>query len=78
MIYGDNWHSGVLGIVASRILNQFFKPTIIISFENNIGVGSARSVDSINLGNINNEPIIKIRAGQRTDLNLQNDQQPIR
>ena len=25
MIYGDNWHSGVLGIVASRILNQFFK-----------------------------------------------------
>ena len=41
-------------------------------------VFEGRFGQSINLGNINNEPIIKIRAGQRTDLNLQNDQQPIR
>jgi len=40
-------------------------------------VFEGRFGQSINLGNINNEPIIKIRAGQRTDLNLQNDQQPI-
>ena len=52
LIYGDNWHSGVLGIVASRLLKQYYKPTIIISFDNNIGVGSARSIDAINLGNI--------------------------
>ena len=52
LIYGDNWHRGVLGIVASRLLKQYYKPTIVISFNNNIGVGSARSIETINLGNI--------------------------
>jgi len=52
LIYGDNWHSGVLGIVASRLLKLYNKPTIVISFNNNVGVGSARSIDNINLGNI--------------------------
>jgi len=52
LIYGDNWHNGVLGIVASRLLNQYYKPTIVISFHDNIGVGSARSIETINLGNI--------------------------
>ena len=52
LIYGENWHNGVLGIVASRLLKEFYKPVIVISFNNNIGIGSARSIDSINLGNI--------------------------
>jgi single-stranded-DNA-specific exonuclease len=52
LIHEDNWHSGVLGIVASRLLKQYYKPTIIISFHDNIGVGSARSIENINLGNI--------------------------
>ncbi len=52
LIYGENWHNGVLGIVASRILNEFNKPTIVISFENNIGTGSARSITAINLAKI--------------------------
>tara|TARA_Y100000590_G_scaffold466143_1_gene640575 strand:- start:5131 stop:6876 length:1746 start_codon:yes stop_codon:yes gene_type:complete len=52
IVFNDNWHSGVLGIVASRLLYKYYKPTIIISFENNIGTGSARSIESINLGNI--------------------------
>ena len=52
LIHGNNWHRGVLGIVASRIQNEFYKPTIVISFENNIGFGSARSIKGINLGNM--------------------------
>ena len=52
LVSNDNWHNGVLGIVASRLLNKYYKPVIIISFENNIGIGSARSIESINLGNI--------------------------
>ena len=52
LINGENWHSGVLGIVASRLLKKYYKPTIVISFDNKIGVGSARSINSINLGNI--------------------------
>ena len=52
LVYGSNWHKGVLGIVASKLINLFYKPTIVISFTNNIGVGSARSIQSIDLGNI--------------------------
>ena len=36
LIYGNNWHSGVLGIVASRLQKEYYKPTIVVSFENNI------------------------------------------
>ncbi len=52
LVYGENWHQGVLGIVASKLLNLFNKPVIVLSFLNNYGVGSARSIDGIDLGNI--------------------------
>ena len=52
LVYGDNWHQGVLGIIASKILEIYYKPVIVISFLNKIGVGSARSIDNIDLGKI--------------------------
>ena len=52
LVYGRDWHKGVLGIVASRIISRFYKPTIVISFDGDNGVGSARSISSIDLGNI--------------------------
>tara|TARA_B100002051_G_scaffold142947_1_gene135474 strand:+ start:257 stop:2017 length:1761 start_codon:yes stop_codon:yes gene_type:complete len=52
LVYGENWHNGVLGIVASKLLDQFNKPTIVISFINSNGIGSARSINGIDLGNI--------------------------
>ena len=52
LVYSNDWHNGVLGIVASKIINKFNKPTIVISFTNSLGVGSARSIKSIDLGNI--------------------------
>jgi len=45
----EGWHRGVLGIVAARILETYYRPTIVISFEDGIGVGSARSVDGFHL-----------------------------
>ncbi|MBQ8742333.1 MAG: single-stranded-DNA-specific exonuclease RecJ [Clostridia bacterium] len=46
----ENWHHGVIGIVASRITERFGMPSILVSFdENNIGKGSGRSVNGINL-----------------------------
>lgn len=39
----EGWHRGVLGIVASRILDTYRRPTVIVSFENEMGTGSARS-----------------------------------
>jgi single-stranded-DNA-specific exonuclease len=44
-----NWHRGVMGIVASRILERYHRPTIIISLEDGISHGSGRSVQGLNL-----------------------------
>ena len=52
LVHGENWHHGVLGIVASKLLDQFNKPTIVISFLNSNGIGSARSIKGIDLSNI--------------------------
>ncbi len=52
LVYGENWHQGVLGIVASKLLDQFNKPVIVLSFMNSFGVGSARSISGVDLGNI--------------------------
>jgi len=41
---GKEWHPGVLGIVASRIVERFHRPTVVIGFDNGQGKGSARSI----------------------------------
>ena len=46
---GDNWHHGVIGIVASKITDMYFKPSILICFENNKGKGSGRSIPGFDL-----------------------------
>ena len=52
IVHGFGWKKGVLGIIASRLINQFYKPTIVISFDQTEGVGSARSINMIDLGSI--------------------------
>ncbi|MCP5465466.1 MAG: single-stranded-DNA-specific exonuclease RecJ [Thermotogae bacterium] len=49
VLAGDNWHLGVLGIVASKLSSQFNKPVLMISKEDDFGKGSARSPQGINL-----------------------------
>ena len=50
VLHGENWHEGIIGIIASRIKEKFNKPTIIISVNGNIGKGSGRSVNGFDLG----------------------------
>lgn len=45
----EGWHNGVIGIVASRIMEQFYKPTILISLSDGVGKGSGRSISGFNL-----------------------------
>lgn len=45
----ENWHLGVLGIIASRILEKYDKPAVLISIKNGIGKGSARSGQEFNI-----------------------------
>ncbi len=49
VLSGDNWHHGVIGIVASKLTEKFYKPTILICFEDNIGKGSGRSLSGFDL-----------------------------
>ena len=49
IVAGEGWHHGVIGIVASRILNKYYKPTIILTLEDGIYSGSARSVEGFNM-----------------------------
>ena len=50
VLSGNNWHEGVVGIVAARIKEKYNKPTILISLEKNIGKGSARSIIGFDIG----------------------------
>jgi single-stranded-DNA-specific exonuclease len=51
VLSSDKWHSGVIGIVASKIAEEFYKPCVLISLENGLGKGSARSIPSFHLYN---------------------------
>ncbi|MFB3919263.1 MAG: single-stranded-DNA-specific exonuclease RecJ [Candidatus Velamenicoccus archaeovorus] len=45
----EDWHPGVLGIVASKIVDRFYRPAVIISLQDDIGRGSARSVHNFHI-----------------------------
>lgn len=45
----DGWHHGVIGIVASRITEKYYRPTILLAIEDDIASGSARSVDGFSI-----------------------------
>lgn len=49
VIYQEHWHQGVIAIVASRMVDQFHKPTIILTESNGVVVGSGRSVPGFDL-----------------------------
>ena len=52
IISGNNWHEGIIGIVAARLKDKFSKPVVIISIEGNIGKASARSIVGFDIGSI--------------------------
>ncbi len=45
----ENWHSGVIGIVASRLIERYYRPTVMITVEEGIGKGSARSIPGFDI-----------------------------
>ena len=52
ILYSQKWHPGVIGIVASRLVEKYYKPTIMISVEDGVGRGSARSIPQLHIYNI--------------------------
>jgi len=49
VIASDEWHQGILGIISSKLIERYYRPTIIISNHAGIGNGSGRSVDEFDL-----------------------------
>ncbi|MEN8122239.1 MAG: single-stranded-DNA-specific exonuclease RecJ [Bacteroidota bacterium] len=49
VLYKEDWHKGVIGIVASRVIEHFYKPTVILTQSNGKATGSARSVAGFDL-----------------------------
>jgi len=49
-VASDNWHPGVIGIVASRLKDKFRRPALVVALDGEIGKGSGRSIGSIDLG----------------------------
>jgi len=45
----EGWHQGVVGIVASRLVDRFWRPSVVIGFDKNQGKGSGRSIKGFNL-----------------------------
>jgi len=50
VLTGNSWHEGIIGIVASRIKEKYNKPTILISINESLGKGSARSIFGFDIG----------------------------
>lgn len=46
---GDNWHHGVIGIVASKVVERYYRPCVLLSYEDGLYKGSARSIDGYNI-----------------------------
>ena len=49
VVMGKNWHHGVIGIVSSKITELYFKPSILLCEEDDIGKGSGRSIPGFDL-----------------------------
>ncbi|TRX71645.1 single-stranded-DNA-specific exonuclease RecJ [Carboxylicivirga sp. M1479] len=49
VLYNKDWHKGVIGIVASRLTESFYRPTVILTESKGLATGSARSVDGFDL-----------------------------
>ncbi len=49
VLWSKEWHPGVVGIVAARVVEQFWKPAVLISVRDGVGRGSARTVPGTNL-----------------------------
>ena len=49
VVAGKDWHHGVIGIVSSKITEMYFKPSILLSFEEGLGKGSGRSIPGFDL-----------------------------
>jgi single-stranded-DNA-specific exonuclease len=49
LLAGEGWHPGVIGIVASRLVEKYYMPTVLLSMNGDAGRGSARSIEGFHI-----------------------------
>lgn len=49
VIYNKDWHKGIIGIVASRLTELYYKPSVVLTYANGIATGSSRSVQGFDI-----------------------------
>lgn len=49
VIYNKNWHKGIIGIVASRLTELYYKPSVVLTYSNGLVTGSSRSVQGFDI-----------------------------
>lgn len=49
VVYKEDWHKGVVGIVASRLIEKFYRPTIVLTLSKGVVTGSARSIANFDI-----------------------------
>ena len=49
VVAGEGWHRGVIGIVASKLVDQFYRPAIVLSLDNGVAHGSCRSIPGFDM-----------------------------
>lgn len=49
VLFAEGWHPGVIGIVASRVVERFHRPTVMVGVRGGVGKGSARSIEAFHL-----------------------------
>ena len=49
VVYNKDWHKGIIGIVASRLTELYYKPAVVLTFSNGLATGSSRSVQGFDI-----------------------------
>lgn len=67
VLWSDDWHPGVIGIVASKLAARTGTPAVVIAFDGDLGRGSARSAGGVNLIQVLDEcaPLLERHGGHR-------------
>jgi len=67
VLSSNTWHPGVLGIVASKLTDLYYRPVILISVKDGIGKGSGRSIPTFNIhqGLTSCSPLLLSHGGHR-------------
>jgi single-stranded-DNA-specific exonuclease len=75
VVAGEGWHRGVIGIVASKLVDAFYRPAIVLSIEDGVAHGSCRSITGFDmLGCLEScAPLMKRFGGHKAAAGLQID-----